>query len=139
MLTKDFVLAGRAIFTVDNGRGEWYTFQVKHKPADAQWPAKWFLSLLTGPANTTDYTYVGLLRLDGTIGLTAKSRYNDESLPVKVARWALKLIWSESAPPAGYQIRHEGACGRCGRPLTTPESLERGLGPICDGRSLAAV
>lgn len=28
-------------------------------------------------------------------------------------------------------IRHEGRCGRCGRALTRPESIDTGLGPDC--------
>lgn len=28
-------------------------------------------------------------------------------------------------------IRHEGKCGRCGRALTRPESIDTGLGPEC--------
>lgn len=28
---------------------------------------------------------------------------------------------------------HMGICGRCGRALTTPESITRGIGPVCYG------
>lgn len=33
------------------------------------------------------------------------------------------------------EIWHHGVCGRCGRKLTTPESIQRGLGPKCAARS----
>ena len=29
------------------------------------------------------------------------------------------------------EIWHEGKCGKCGRPLTVPSSIENGLGPSC--------
>lgn len=29
------------------------------------------------------------------------------------------------------EIWHEGKCGRCGRQLTVPESIESGFGPEC--------
>jgi hypothetical protein len=29
------------------------------------------------------------------------------------------------------EVWHEGRCGRCGRALTVPESVERGIGPEC--------
>jgi hypothetical protein len=29
------------------------------------------------------------------------------------------------------EVWHEGRCGRCGRRLTVPESIESGLGPEC--------
>jgi hypothetical protein len=32
---------------------------------------------------------------------------------------------------------HEGACCKCGMPLTTPESIEKGIGPICEERVLS--
>jgi hypothetical protein len=28
-------------------------------------------------------------------------------------------------------VHHENHCGRCGRTLTVPESVERGIGPDC--------
>jgi hypothetical protein len=28
-------------------------------------------------------------------------------------------------------VWHEGRCGRCGRKLTVPESIESGFGPEC--------
>jgi len=31
------------------------------------------------------------------------------------------------------ELMHMGKCVACGRPLTDSESIERGLGPICDG------
>jgi hypothetical protein len=51
---KDFLLAGRAIFTVANPKGERYTFKVTKK--DAQEGSRYtqptyFISLLTGSDN----------------------------------------------------------------------------------------
>lgn len=40
------------------------------------------------------------------------------------ARWAAK----------GVEYLVEARCRRCGRPLTHPESVATGLGPICAGR-----
>src|ERR1019366_4832357 len=39
--------------------------------------------------------------------------------------------------PANLEVWHEGKCGRCGRKLTVPESIERGIGPECE-RLMAA-
>jgi hypothetical protein len=36
--------------------------------------------------------------------------------------------------PDGVVIWHEGRCGRCGRRLTVPESIESGYGPECIGK-----
>jgi hypothetical protein len=47
-----------------------------------------------------------------------------------VIRWAVKAV-AKGSLPEGYKIQHEGKCCRCGRTLTTPESIERGIGPEC--------
>jgi predicted metal-dependent hydrolase len=39
-----------------------------------------------------------------------------------------KLV--ESLCP-GFNVHHEGKCGRCGRLLTVPSSIESGIGPEC--------
>lgn len=134
MLTKDFILAGKAVFTVDNGTTH-YTFKVKHNPQTEQWVESWFIYLLTGPDNTKDFTYMGLLKPTGEIITTQKSKFTPDSLPLKVARWGIGMIWNQKPIPDGYSIRHEGRCGRCGRVLTHPESIASGLGPECEGRA----
>tara|TARA_Y100000034_G_C6907183_1_gene421388 strand:+ start:5073 stop:5642 length:570 start_codon:yes stop_codon:yes gene_type:complete len=95
-----------------------------------------FISMLTGPDNTRDYTYMGMFNREATdrdsvVRLTAKSSYTDDTLPVKVARWALFCIMQGKALPDGYTLTHEGYCGRCGRLLTVPTSVEQGFGPVC--------
>ena len=132
MITRQFITAGKAVFTVQSVSGQYFTFKVTHKEGNVQWPPVWFVSLLTGPDNTSDFTYMGMLEAEiGTVRLTKASKYNDDTLPVKVLRWALTVVWSGKDLPAGYQIHHEGRCCRCGRVLTVPESIESGIGPEC--------
>ncbi len=131
MITEKFVKAGKAIFSVSNDKGDHYTYRINHREKTEQWPECWFVSLLTGPNNEDDYTYLGMLDDSQLVRLTAKSKYQPDSLPVKVIRWALKLIYSGSALPPGYSINHCGCCGRCGRLLTVPSSVESGFGPEC--------
>lgn len=132
MLTKNFVLAGKAIFTVSNPKGERYTFRVNHKEANGNYPETWFVSLLTGPCNETSYSYLGkLIPNNCEVRLTNASKFNDDSVPVKVVRWVVKKIWNNEQLPEGYKLHHEGKCGRCGRLLTVPQSIESGFGPEC--------
>lgn len=132
MLTKEFITAGKAIFTVSNNNGEHYTFQITRKEASGKYPTTWFVALLTGPDNCTDYTYMGMLNIvTGAVNLTRKSRFSEQSTPVRVIRWALSKVWEEKNLPVGYSIHHEGKCGRCGRRLTVPESILSGIGPEC--------
>ncbi len=132
MIGRNFILAGKAIFTVSNGKGEHYTFKVKHKEGSNQYAPAWFVSLLTGPNNEADYTYLGMLDAEtGEVRLTKASKYNNDSTPVKVVRWAFNLTWNNKSFPDGYAVDHCGYCGRCGRTLTVPSSIESGFGPEC--------
>jgi hypothetical protein len=151
-LTKDFFLGGNATFTVENGKGTHYTFKVRKPKSDSPY----FVSLMTGPDNENSFTYMGLLverpiieqvtgpnggiatkdtgRKYPTVKLTGKSKYTIDSQPVKVAQWAFNVVWNQKTLPVGYQIRHEGRCGCCGRKLTEPTSLDCGIGPECRKR-----
>lgn len=132
-ITPAFVTAGKAIFTVHNDKGDHYTFKVnRHKKNQI-----WFVSLLTGSDNDNDYTYMGVLNKGtGNVVLTYASKFKDDSKPVQVIRWALKLLWANKPLPTGYGIHGEGRCGRCGRTLTHPDGISPeghrfGFGPHC--------
>ena len=134
---KRFVLAGHAIFTVHNGQGTSYTFRVMKAEADGNYQDSWFISLLTGPDNKHDYTYVGKIDpIQARVRLTRQSRYNCDSLPVKVINWVLPKIWQDKPLPEGYGCHGAGYCGRCGIQLTAepgvnPEGFRYGYGPTC--------
>lgn len=143
---SEFILGGKAIFTVSNPQGERYTFKVNRKDAEARFDRPndgqptFFVSLLTGPDNGADYAYLGVLgQRDDSVRLTKASRFTDTTRPVRVIRWALGLVFAGRSLPEGYQVHHEGRCGRCGRRLTVPESVDSGFGPECAGRVPAPV
>ena len=123
-----FFYAGNATFTVHNSNGEHYTYKAK-KAKEGDSPV--FLSVLTGSNNEESYTYAGVLKPDGEVASTRASKISKDARSVKVAQWAVKLILKGSKVPDGYGIIHEGVCCRCGRTLTTPESVANGIGPEC--------
>jgi len=129
-ITSRFVTAGRAIFTVSNPKGERYTFRITKKDASERGPMIFFAALLTGSNNENDYTYMGVVAGE-QVRLTKASKYTTESKPVAVLAWALAVVNGKRNLPEGYAIRHEGRCGRCGRTLTVPESIDSGIGPEC--------
>jgi len=92
-----------------------------------------FGALLTGSDNEHNYTYMGLVNGEA-VRVTKASKYAQDSKPVAVLAWALAVVNGKRNLPEGYAIRHEGRCGRCGRTLTVPESIDSGLGPECAGR-----
>jgi len=133
MLSKKFLCGGHAIFTASNPAGEYHTYKVT-APADQHESRPiWFISKLVGPNNTDDYAYLGILTHEGEVRWTGKSKFPKDSQAFRVAKWAIERTFREDTRPLadGYKISHVGRCGVCGRPLTTPESIESGIGPIC--------
>jgi hypothetical protein len=104
-----------------------YTYKVKLAKDN---PGLWFVSLLTGPNNTADYTYIGVLPNAVTFRTTGKSKLSPTSSPVKGFAWALGQL-AAGKLPATLEVWHEGRCCRCGRALTVPSSIASGIGPDC--------
>lgn len=135
MLTKKFILAGQAIFTVECPDGKHYTYRVERVEANDSWPEAWFCGLLTGPDNTSDYSYIGKLDpLTSEVRHTKKSFVPVDAFSFRLVNRVLARLWSGDAAAIekhGYKVHHEGRCGRCGRALTVPSSVESGFGPEC--------
>jgi hypothetical protein len=132
---REFVLSpktakGSATFTVvSENTGTRFTYKVAgggDKP--------FFVKVLTGSDNEGDYSYLGTIfddgarlvpKRDGRISATAPS--------FKALRFTLAVLNSDDEFPPAFSFWHEGRCGKCGRKLTDPESIERGIGPVCAG------
>ncbi len=132
-----FVLAGNAILTLQGSETR-YTFRVQQgKPREGDQPDRtqpYFLQLLTGPDNTADYQYVGIVdQSTGRVRLTRASRMTATSAPVVAWDWVMSRMFAGKAyTPA--KVHHAGRCGRCGRLLTVPGSIETGFGPECSAK-----
>ena len=118
-----FILGGKSTFTFLNPKTEnRFTFKVKkHKVENL-----YFISVLTGPS---DYTFVGTI-INGVYKHSKKSKIGSDAQSVRVFEYTLNKLKSNNLPEF-VEIWHSGACGRCGRKLTTPVSIERGFGPEC--------
>ena len=129
-IAKDFILAGRARVTlVSLKTGTRFTFRVAQK--DETSPH--FVALLSGPDNESSYTFLGTI-FEGTTYRHGRRSSVSESAPsAKAFAWAWSYIVRGEMPPS-CEVYHEGRCGRCGRTLTVPSSLDIGLGPECATR-----
>jgi hypothetical protein len=132
---RNFLLAGKAIFTVVSKKsGVRFTYKVKkHDEKDL-----WFVSVLTGPDNTSSYSYLGtVFTQTGQFGpsrvfrSTAKSRIAVDAPSNKAFSWLFRMVDEGKSVEEFAEVHHEGRCGRCGRRLTVPESIESGFGPEC--------
>ncbi len=126
-----FVFAGKAIFTIRNKKtGNRFTFKVTVPKDKKDNPTLWFVSVLTGPDNLHDYSYAGVVDRKG-FRRTAKSKMSSEALSFKAFGWLHDMMVQNKELPEYVEFFHEGRCGRCGRRLTTPESVSAGFGPEC--------
>lgn len=124
----EFIFAGKATFTLRSLRtGQHYTYRLTTVP-DAQ-PPRYFVGLLTGPDNTSDFTYIGMAFVCG-FRLTSASKMTHASPPVLALGYALRGL-EKGHLASDLEIFHEGRCAACGRALTVPESIASGFGPEC--------
>ncbi len=131
-LIMQFIYGGKAVFTLrsteTNSR---FTYRVNEK-VEAGRPTVYFVGLLAGPDNESDYTYLGWIKAN-QFGLTKKSFQNgltEQTPSVKAFAWAFGNF-AKCIVPEKLEFWHAGRCARCGRPLTVPQSIEDGFGPEC--------
>lgn len=126
-VVKAFVLAGNATFTIKSLRtGTRFTYKVRQCEDNKHFH---FVSLLSGSNNEADYQYLGTINWYG-YKRGVKSRIGDTAPSHLAFQWFWARIASDQLPDT-VECWHEGKCGRCGRTLTVPESIERGIGPEC--------
>ena len=123
---KAYLFAGKATITIKSlASGNHYTYRI-NKSFDGH---VFFVKVL---CDSDQYVYVGILRSkdEGNITLTQKSTMTQDTPAVKAFDYMLSHVQQNSIPNM-LEIRHEGTCGRCGRQLTHPDSIDRGIGPEC--------
>lgn len=124
---KQFMLAGNATFTVRSEKTQTrFTLKVR-KPTLT---SPHFVSVLTGSDNESAYGFVGTIFGNGTYAHGTRSRITPDAPSAKAARWVVERVLA-GKELSHCELWHEGRCGRCGRALTVPSSIELGLGPEC--------
>lgn len=140
--------AGRAVLTIRSKRTQArFTFRFRRPDAEPGRRRPIWVSRLGHPPHlpTTDgpqAEYVKLWSFLGTIwpeegrvwhfNPSAKSPVPVDDQSMVAAAWIARML-----PFAVDHLMeeatwwHEGRCGRCGRRLTVPESIESGFGPEC--------
>jgi hypothetical protein len=130
---KNYILGGDAVVTLVSKRtGDRFTYRVRRakvRAGQSEDEVPYFVNVLTGPNNLQDYDYLGTIFADGNYYHGKKSKIGSNA-PSAVA-WA--WTWA-NLDTDRVEVWHEGRCSRCGRALTDPASISRGLGPICAQR-----
>jgi hypothetical protein len=129
-----FMTSGNATVTLVSTRtGTRFTYKVRA----ADDGDVFFVSLLGGPDNESDYRYLGRIAR-GVFWAgrkTPKPGDVGKDAPSSLAfRWAWERL-AKGILLDTLEIWHEGRCGRCNRKLTVPSSIASGLGPECAGKA----
>ena len=127
---REFVFAGNAIITLESENTKnHFTYKIKQSKTDEN---LFLINLLHGPDNEADYSYIGCYYLDRAIFVPRKNWKSMALCYWPPSMRAIDFFFKrlDDIPPK-LRVYHEGRCGRCGRRLTTPESIKRGLGPEC--------
>jgi len=126
-------------YTVDMGDGSHVTLQLE--PASfVKDRTTTTASFLSGADNELSYTGFAFVEQDGRVVVWRKFREGHGRQQA-----ALQLLLTGDVDEAhrrfldmaeAYALQ-SGSCMRCGKTLTVPASLHRGLGPVCAGREAA--
>jgi hypothetical protein len=132
---RTFALAGNAVFTmVSLKTGTRFTYRIRRGSNKG---SPFFVQLLNGPDNTTNYAYFGLIFGTGKDLDFASYQYGKakakvpQSAPsVQGFEWLIRNIMDETTLDK-VELWHQGRCGKCRKPLTVPDSIASGMGPVC--------
>lgn len=128
---KNFILAGDAYFTVQNKSSDNHlTYAIKKSKKNDVW----FVNICYAYG---EYVYIGIICkfFNGFKFHKSKQILDDtESISIKVIEYIIRFILNNYNPHPDLVFYHHGKCCRCGRTLTTPESIKKGIGPFCEGR-----
>lgn len=118
-----------ATYTVAMSDSKWYTVRISTVET-GNLAGKRIAEFLSGPDNETDFQGFAFVNDDGTV--TTWKRFRTPGyLPYQDAL-NMVLGYPKMAPEfrEAYALK-SGRCSRCGRKLTVPASIHRGLGPEC--------
>jgi len=126
---KAYFLGGKATFTLYSLKTKKYlTYRIVVCKSDARFHFVW--------AHThAGYRYVGAIKESTKFKpisyfVPTKKSLAQNHFLFKVFKWVWGHVYNDSLP-FNLLIYHDGTCCRCGRLLTDPESIKRGIGPEC--------
>ena len=128
-IIKDMVFGGKATITVESRRsGKWFTYKIRKSKTSSTY----FVSVLNGPDNTRNYTYIGAIFNTQVFKHTQNSKVLPSAVSFIAFDWFFRTMLNNDAKlNESLNVYHSGTCARCGRKLTTPESVLTGFGPEC--------
>ena len=115
-----------------------FTFCMRREPKKQNF---FFVDGLVGSDNTKDYSFLGTIRRNydfpgWTFNWSPKSPVADDApLIVAIDFFIARLNYDRDLNLAKIEFWYSGRRSQCGRVLTVPESLARGMGPKCRAKA----
>jgi len=124
---RSYILGGNATFTLQNSlTGGRMTYRVRRpEPTTPH-----FVQVLTGPDNEASYTFLGTVFDQQRFHHSPKSPIGPDAPSLRGFDWLFRHLDELDRFPH-VKFVPSGKCCRCGRRLTTPESVSDGYGPEC--------
>lgn len=123
---EQFIFGGNSYFTMTSKKtGTHFTFHI----TTTQFPNLWYVNLVDNHSSE----YIGYIKkVDGVYrwfkGRSGK--YELDNKKVFGLMWVIRHM-KDVDIDTKVTIQHVGRCCKCGRKLTTPKSIELGMGPEC--------
>jgi len=128
---RAYMLGGNCKVTIVSLKsGARFTYQIKRKDLEDK-RFLHFVSVLQGPDNQADFSFLGTIFGGEQYRHSGKSHITPDAPSARAFAWS----WGHLDSP-DIEVWHSGECSRCGRELTDPASIERGLGPVCAERAM---
>ena len=124
--TYRYMFAGNATVTIQSVSGKHFTYRIRRRKAEGKGAAPdfYFVSVRDG----SEYQYIGYVRQN----IMQAGQKGDASVEsYRAFEWLVRQLLKKSVMHPKLTVQHEGACGRCGRQLTNPGSIDSGIGPEC--------
>lgn len=123
----EFILGGNALFTCLNKNTQVrFTYKVVH---DCDNEKQYKIYVLNGSDNTSNYKQIGYIDICRPFA-SAISVHTRDLPSFKQFEYIYLILVTDRIIP-DLEIWHMGRCCKCGRVLTVPDSIERGIGPEC--------
>lgn len=122
----EYIHGGHGVVTLQSPNGIHHTYMFTTPHGDHNFKdGTVFVYCLEGSDRCR---YVGMWDTN-KFRITKNSEYDEDSAQFRGARYIIWMSLKDFDTP--MKLYHEGVCCRCGRSLTNPESIERGIGPVC--------
>lgn len=122
-----YIMGGHGVVTLKSYTGVHHTYEFRAPNNRKEGDDTMFVKTLIAGG---EWVYVGMYK-DKNFYLTKASKFSLQSPIVKGIYFIMKLMFKPDFIDERMHLYHEGICSRCGRPLTNPESIEFGIGPVC--------